>query len=479
MFVSIEFWLFVAVVLVLYYLVPRRWQNGLLLAASYAIYVYLEPRFVLLLAGLTLFNFWLGRRLVAGAPGRSGYWWAGVVVNVGALALFKYGTGLADIVSPVLVKLGMANEPWVVNLLLPLGLSFYSFRALAYVFDVYNGQVEPERNLIDFGVYIAFFPQIVAGPIMRPKVFIDSLKTGRPFSQQNVVDGLTFIFMGLFYKVAIADPLFSTMTTSAGGLGELTAGTAWSEFILYTIRIYADFAGYSLLAIGVSTGFGMPVVQNFRQPYFSKSPGEFWDRWHVSLSSWIRDYIFYPMSRSLLRRWGNQRALLIQVTAFMVSMTLSGMWHGTGLKFVVWGALHGLYLSIERVFFPRARAKPKKGTPKWRIWGQAVVGIAVTLVAVSVAWVFFRMDSLTGAIVFFQRMFSSNPFDEINGLWRVKVLVPIGLILLIDIPQALTNNPLVLWQLRLFWRVLFCLLLLLGIFIFGSQTNAPFIYAGF
>lgn len=479
MFVSVEFWLFTAAVLVLYYLVPGRWQNVLLLVASYAIYTYLEPRFVLLLAGLTLFNFWVGRRLATGMPQRNRFWWIAVAVNVGALALFKYGTGLADIVSPLLVKLGMANEPWIVNLLLPLGLSFYSFRALAYVFDVYNEQFEPEPSLIDFALYIAFFPQIVAGPIMRPKVFIDSSKTPRRFSQQNVVDGLTFIFTGLFYKVAIADPLYSTLTTSAGGLQDLTAANAWSEFILYTVRIYADFAGYSLLAIGVSVWFGLPIVQNFRQPYFSKTVGEFWDRWHISLSSWIRDYIFYPMSRSLLRRWGNQRALLIQVTAFMVSMTLSGMWHGTGLKFVVWGALHGVYLSVERVFFPRARAKPKKGIPKWRIWAQAVLGIAVTLIAVSVAWVFFRMDSLTGALVFFQRMFSSNPFTDINGLWWIKVLVPIGLLLLIDIPQAASNNPLVLWQLRLIWRVLLCVLLLLGIFIFGSQTHAPFIYAGF
>ncbi len=479
MFVAVEFWLFTAVVLVLYYLVRGGWQNLLLLAASYAIYTYLEPRFVLLLIGLTLFNFWVGKRLVAGVTQRRRYLWAAVAANVGVLALFKYGTGLAEIVNPLLGKLGLANEPLVVNLLLPLGLSFYSFRALAYVFDVYNGQFEPESNLIDFSLYIAFFPQIVSGPIMRPKVFIEASKNTRRFSQQNIVDGLTFVLMGLFYKVAIADPLYSSLDLSVAGIRELTSAAAWSEFILYTVRIYADFAGYSLLAIGVSVWFGLPIIQNFRQPYFSKTIGEFWDRWHISLSSWIRDYIFYPLSRSLLRRWGNQRALLIQVIAFMVSMTISGMWHGTGLKFVVWGALHGVYLSIERVLFPRARAKPKKGTPPWRIRVQAVVGITVTLIAVSAAWVFFRVESVTGAVIFFQRLFSSNPFVEITNLWWVNVLVPIALLLLIDIPQAAANNPLVIWQLRLLWRVILCVLLLLGILIFGSQTHAPFIYSGF
>jgi D-alanyl-lipoteichoic acid acyltransferase DltB (MBOAT superfamily) len=312
---------------------------------------------------------------------------------------------------------------------------------------------------------------------VRPQPFITASKNVRAFKQEQIVDGLTFIFMGFFYKIAIADPLFATLQSSTTNLTALSSADAWAAFILYTVRIYADFAGYSLLAIGVSVWFGMPIVENFRQPYFSRTVSIFWDRWHISLSTWIRDYIFYPISRFLLRRWGNQRARLIQVIALLIAMTLSGMWHGTGWTFVVWGALYGVYLSIERVFFPRAKIKPKKTT--WLFWLKSAVGLAITLAAVSAAWVFFRADSVADALIFFQRLFSSNPFTDITLLWWIKVLVPIGLLLLIDLPQALGDNALILWRLRPIWRVTLCTVLLLGIFIFGSQTHAPFIYAGF
>ncbi len=476
MFTTWAFWLFVLAVVVLCQFVPGKWQNLLLLAASYAIYAYLEPRFVILLIGIALFNYWIGRQLASDR--RQRYFWVAVGVNVGILALFKYGLGLAAVMTPLLSKLGVTNEPLFTHFVLPLGLSFYSFRALAYVFDVYNGQLEPESSFIDLGLYIAFFPQIVSGPIVRPAPFITASKHVRRLTQEELVDGLTFILMGIFYKVAIADPLYGTLQMTVPNISALTSANAWSEFILYSIRIYADFAGYSLLAIGVSVWFGLPIIQNFRQPYFSRSISEFWDRWHVSLSTWIRDYIFYPVSRTLLRRWGNQHARTIQITAFMISMTLSGMWHGTGLKFAVWGALHGVYLSIERLFFPRIRIKPKNAT-RLQIWVRGVIGIAVTLTAVSAAWVFFRVDSLTGAVVFFQRMFSSNPLVDTTVLWWIKIMSPIVLLLIIDIPQTIHSSPLFLWQMRPFGRVVMCTLLVLGIFIFGSQTHASFIYSGF
>ncbi|MBI1280989.1 MAG: hypothetical protein GC179_22885 [Anaerolineaceae bacterium] len=477
MFVSLEFWLFVAVTLLLYYLIPGKWQNLLLLVASYLIYAYLEPGFVLLLAAMTLFNFWIARFIQSNAPHHRRYFWAAVIVNVGVLALFKYGLGIPELVNPLLNKLGLPNEVLTVNLLLPLGLSFYSFRALAYVFDINNQLIKPENSLVDFGLYIAFFPQIVAGPIVRPQPFITALKNRRSLTQERLVDGITFIFMGFFYKVAIADPLFTTLQSSATNIGTLSSADAWSALILYTVRIYADFAGYSLLAIGVSVWFGLPVVENFRQPYFSRTVSIFWDRWHISLSTWIRDYTFYPTSRFLLRRLGNQWARTIQVIALIISMTISGMWHGTGWTFVVWGALHGVYLSLERLFFPKVRVKPKKVT--WRFWVQGALGMTVTLIAVSAAWVFFRADTLSDAFIFFERLFSSNPFDTINALWWIKVLVPIALLLIIDLPQLLTDNALVLWRLRSIWRIALCTIMLLGIFIFGSQTHAPFIYSGF
>jgi alginate O-acetyltransferase complex protein AlgI len=476
MFTSWEFWLFVFVIAAVHRIAPKNWQNGILLAASYAIYFYLEPRFFILLVLVTGFNYWIARRLIPSVSNRQIYFWIAVAVNIGVLGLFKYGLGLTSLVNPILDKLGVVHEPLFINFVLPLGLSFYSFRALAYIFDVYNGQLEQEVRPVDLALYIAFFPQVVSGPIVRPLPFITACKTVRRLSVEQVIDGLTFILMGIFYKVAIADPLYKPLLTT--NIASMTSTNAWSEYILYTVRLYADFAGYSLLAIGVSTWFGLPTIQNFRQPYFSRTISEFWDRWHISLSTWNRDYVFYPISRASLRRWGNRHARTIQVTALLISMIISGMWHGTGFRFIVWGALHGIYLSIERVFFPRARLKPKNAS-RLSIGLQTVVGVLITLIAVSTAWVFFRANSVSEALLFFQRMFSSNPLADMSGLKWIEIIIPIVLLLIIDIPQAISNNPLFLWQIRPVWRVTMCTILLLCIFIFGSQSHAPFIYAQF
>jgi D-alanyl-lipoteichoic acid acyltransferase DltB (MBOAT superfamily) len=249
--------------------------------------------------------------------------------------------------------------------------------------------------------------------------------------------------------------------------------------ILYSFRIYADFAGYSLLAIGVSTWFGLPIIETFRQPYFASTVGEFWNRWHISLSTWLRDHVFYPVSRFMLRRWRRMPPIIMQCIALMVTMLASGLWHGTGWRFVVWGIMHGLYMSAERIILPRLKADPSSPRPlPLRLAGTAI-GIGYTFVAVSVAWVVFSTASLAEAGVFFQRLTAGNPFAELTLLWWIRLLTPLILLLLIDLPQAWTNNTLVIWQLRPVWRVTLCALLLLSIFIFGGQTHEPFVYFQF
>ena len=476
MFTSWEFWLATLIVLALCQLLPRRGQNLLLLIASYAVYAYLDLRFVWLIAALTLINFWLGLRIV---PKRKGYLAAGVILNLLVLIGFKLASAAPDLFNPLLTKLGFANTPLVINVLFPLGLSFYALRLIAYLFEVYNAQIVASTSLIDFGAYVAFFPQLAAGPIVRAKPFLSSLANQRRLTQQQFVDGLTIIFLGFFYKTAIADPLATLLPTLAPTIADLSPSNALLSMLLYSFRIYADFAGYSLLAIGVSTWFGVAIVENFRQPYFATSVSEFWNRWHISLSTWLRDYVFYPVSRFMLRRWRRQPPILLQCTALIITMLASGLWHGTGWQFIAWGALHGLYMSAERILAPRLKADPASPRSRPLKLALSALGLAYTFIAVSIAWVLFSSPSLAEAGVFFQRLTAANPFVGLNVLWWTRLLTPLILLLLVDLPQAWTHNTLFIWQLRPVWRVVFCAALLLSIFLFGSQTHAPFVYFQF
>ncbi|MBX3081084.1 MAG: MBOAT family protein [Anaerolineae bacterium] len=475
MFTSWEFWLFTLVILALTQVLPRRTQNLLVLAASYLVYAYLDLRFMWLIAAMTLVNFWLGRLI---APKRKGYLAAGVIFNLLTFAFFKYASGLAEFVNPILTRLGVAASPLITDLLLPLGLSFYTLRLIAYLFEVYNAQVPASDKLIDFGLYVAFFPQLAAGPIVRAKPFLTSLKSFRGLTQQQFIDGLTLIFLGFFYKNAIADPLAVLLPTLAPSIAELTPSNALLSMLLYSFRIYADFAGYSLLAIGVSTWFGLPTVENFRQPYFARSVTEFWNRWHISLSTWLRDYVFYPISRSMLRRWRNAPTRFLQVIALMVTMLASGLWHGTGWQFIAWGALYGLTMSLERLLQPRVKIEPDRQPRLVRALGSGL-GMIYTFAVVSAAWVLFSSTSIAEAGLFFGRLTAGNPFTDLTALWWTRLLTPLSLLLIVDLPQAWTNNALFIWQIRPIWRIALCALLLLSIFIFGSQTHAPFVYFQF
>jgi D-alanyl-lipoteichoic acid acyltransferase DltB (MBOAT superfamily) len=396
-----------------------------------------------------------------------------VLFNIAILGFFKYAGLFVSTIAAALVPLGASQA--TLNILLPLGISFYIFRLLSYLFDVHNGRLQASRSWIEVALYTAFFPQIASGPIERAPRFLAALRNTRRLDQQRLVDGLTLICLGLFYKIVIADPLAGPTDRAFNDIASLAAHDALAVMILFSVRLYADFAGYSALAIGISTWFGLPAMENFRQPYLAQSVNEFWTRWHISLSMWFRDYLFYPLSRTLLRRWGSAHSFAIQGVCYFVTMLATGLWHGATWTFIAWGALHGTYMVIERLI---ARVWPADNSAGlWQRRFSALGNILITQIVVAIAWVIFGAPTLPDAMRFFQRLL--EPTYSADPAWWVRILYPISAVLVVDLLLAQGRDAVAFWRLHLSWRVGLCTLLLVLIFIFGGGESAPFVYFRF
>jgi alginate O-acetyltransferase complex protein AlgI len=379
-FTSWIFGLFLPVVVVGHRLLRGRSRVWLLLAASYVFYAAWDPRFLGLIWISTGADYLLARRMpfVQGAQRR---WLLGasVAVNLGILGFFKYWNFFADSAATFLETVGLRANPSSLAIILPIGISFYTFQTLGYTIDVYRGRIAPETRLDVFALFVAYFPQLVAGPIERAERLMPQLAdTGRVGTRSDVREGLWLIGRGLFRKLAIADavaPYVQTVFADPSG----HARTALVMGVVgFSLQIYGDFAGYTDIARGSARLMGVHLSENFRQPYMARSITEFWRRWHISLSEWLRDYLYIPLG-------GNRRGRLHTYRNLMVTMLLGGLWHGAAWTFVIWGGLHGLYLSVER-FMGRDRLNGRK--PLW---------MAVTLAVVGLTWIPFRAENLEGA----------------------------------------------------------------------------------
>jgi alginate O-acetyltransferase complex protein AlgI len=465
MFTSPEYWLLVIIVLVLHNTVPYKFQNLVLLLASYLLYAYVDLRSGWLLLVATGLTFYTAHQIISDPTNGRKWFLVGIIFNIGILVLFK-------VANAFVVAQPNAKDVFTTQTILPFGISFYSFRLLSYLFDVYNRKLIPTSSVLNFALYIAFFGQIASGPVERAGRFFPALEKHRQLTQEIFANGLVFIFVGLFYKIAIANFLTTVTNPSFTSLNTLSSATALSTMISYSVQLYADFAGYSLIAIGISMWFGLPAMENFRRPYFSSTITEFWTRWHVSLSSWFRDYLFYPLSRYLLRRLGNKRALLVQVISYMITMIVTGLWHGLNWTFVTWGVLFGLYMVIERIvqqpiFEDSARLV--------KTFNQAC-NIVITFLAVSAAWIFFRASTMSEALLFFEKLF--QPIIPSHNGWWFVTFMPILLLLVGDL--LLFHIPLEqFWALKLRWRVAIGAGLLTLIIILGGQALEPFVYSQF
>lgn len=342
LFNTIEFWLFFAIVLLLVYILPHRGQNRVLLIASYVFYAAWDWRFLSLILISTLVDYFVAPFAVPGNTGkiRKLALLSSVVVNLGILGFFKYYDFFVSSFAGFCGLTGDTTNSLLLNLVLPVGISFYTFQTMSYTFDVYAGKITPVKSFWDFALYVAFFPQLVAGPIERGSRLIPQIVNPRNINIAKLESACHLIAWGLFKKVFVADTLAHVVNTVFAG--KLVTGfEVYAAMIGFSLQIYCDFSGYSDIARGVARLMGIELMLNFNLPYFSKNPSDFWRRWHISLSTWLKDYLYIPLG-------GNRRGKFLTCCNIMVTMILGGLWHGARYNFILWGLFHGIVLVIYR-----------------------------------------------------------------------------------------------------------------------------------
>jgi alginate O-acetyltransferase complex protein AlgI len=401
-FQSYEFWMFVGVVALLFYASPFTWRRYVLLGASYYFYARWNGWYVVFLLTLTVSDFaialWLQR--TAGRTRRV-LLAGGIAANLAFLGTFKYANFTTGTVSALI---GMHQDPWLVSWIVPIGISFHTFQSISYLVDVYRGKTPAVRDPFDYALYLAFFPQLLSGPIVRAGLFFGELFHWRPPSAADVGYGGMRIAFGLFKKIALADQ-FAAVSDAYFGSVALHPGApaAWSALFAFSMQIYFDFSGYTDIAIGCARLFGFVFPENFNLPYLATSVTDFWHRWHMTLSTWLRDYLYIPLG-------GSRRGELATLRNLMVTMLLGGLWHGAQWTFVAWGALHGVFLAAERVAGIGHGAQPKS-----RI-GYALRA-AITFLAVTLAWVLFRAQSFPTALAVYRALFAGGSGPSLLMGW--------------------------------------------------------------
>jgi alginate O-acetyltransferase complex protein AlgI len=406
LFNSVTFAVFLIIVFALYWALRNKpvWmQNALLLASGYVFYGWWDWRFLSLLFFTSTTDFIIGISLgkTTMHSRRKMLLITSIVLNIGLLFFFKYYNFFIDSWIQVMHSLGMQANPSTLRIILPVGLSFYTFQSIAYVIDVYRGNITPERNYLSFLAFVSFFPQLVAGPISRAAQLLPQFSVRRRFIYEDAVTGLRHILWGLFKKCVIADRLAYTVDLVYASPGDYFGMAVVLATLFFALQIYCDFSGYSDIALGTARLLGFDLMVNFRTPYFSSSFREFWHRWHISLSRWFRDYVYIPLGGSHVRtsRW---------VFNLMVTFILSGFWHGANYTFIVWGFLHGIFLTTEALL-------KRKMSFAWIPRG---VKILLVFLSVTFAWIFFRSDSVAGAFRLISSMFENGSGFQPANLFR-------------------------------------------------------------
>lgn len=472
-FDSLTFAVFLAIVFPLYAWL-RSWpaRKNTLLVASCVFYGSWNPFFLLLLAFTTVFDWWAAQRIHAatGTRSRRIWFWASIAASLSLLGYFKYAQFFANTAIEWLALVGVAYKPIDLGIVLPLGISFYTFESISYIVDVYKKRIEPTRNLRDYGLFMTFFPHLVAGPIMRFSDFNAQTVTPRVVTGDAVALGAYMLIGGLFLKIVGADHVFAPVSDIVFA-PDYKAGlvAAWAGAFSFSMQVYCDFAGYSLAALGIAKMFGFHLPANFEAPFASVGIAELWTRWHISLSNWLRDYVFNPLGHY---RKGRLRGYV----NVMITFTACGFWHGAAWHFVAWGAMHGAFLVGERLL--------KDSIGDWRFWDIKPVRWALALLTFSLfslAVVFFRASTLTLAWDRVLAMFGAAAKDAATLAWNgdTKVFI-VGLIVGLAAQGWLKSRkgwewlPAIAWPWRALWLSLMCLAIVLS----PGKTNA-FIYFQF
>ena len=485
LFNSINFAFFLPIVFIGYWLVRKKYanQNFLLLAASYYFYSCWDWRFLFLLIFSTSLDYFSGIIMSTSKveKHRKIWFWLSVGINLGFLGVFKYYNFFIDSFSQIVSEIGLKVEIKTLSIILPVGISFYTFHGLSYVIDIYKKRINTERNFIDYSLFVSFFPLLVAGPIERATHLLPQLKKKKSFDYLKSVDGLRQILWGLFKKMVIADNCAEYANLIFNNSADYSGFSLFIGAVFFTFQIYGDFSGYSDIAIGTAKLFGIDLLKNFSFPYFSRDIAEFWRRWHISLSTWFRDYIYIPLGGSQVNKWRKIR------NTFVIFI-ISGFWHGANWTFVFWGLLNAFY------FIPLLLKKRNRSNLDTVSAGKVfpslkeIFSISKTFILVIIGWIFFRANNLGHSFSYIKEMFiglfSKQSYVEALNLihWKIGYVLPLLIILFYLIEWMGRESNHALERFGLGWkkgiRISLYYALVLLIYYFGGNEQ-EFIYFQF
>lgn len=393
LFNSMQFVIFFPIVIFVYYILPEKVRKTWLLIASYFFYMCWDAKYVLLLFAVT-FTTWAGARAIEKISSnllkRRILFVLTLLFNVGILLYFKYFSFLAESVNSMVTQMGLKMNSISYEIILPVGISFFVFQSIGYLIDVYKGDVIAEKNLGYYALFVSFFPQLVAGPIERSKNLLKQIKKPFVFDYESARYGLLLMLWGYFEKLLIADQAAKIVDNVYGNFQGYAGSSVIFATLLFSIQIYCDFAGYSHIAIGAAKVMNIHLMENFRQPYLAQSIQDFWTRWHISLSSWLRDYVYIPLG-------GNRKGQIKKCFNLFITFVISGIWHGANWTFLIWGVLHGLYLIIGEITKEKRIQWAQKNYTVANSISFKIIRMLITFGMVSFAWIFFRAESISQA----------------------------------------------------------------------------------
>lgn len=406
LFNKIEFAFFFPLVFLIYWLIfgkNLKWQNLFLLAASFFFFACFDWRFLFLLIFSILLDFLVAQKIYKSTHNKKAWLWVSIIVNLCFLGFFKYFNFFIDSFSGLISFLGFNPNFWSLKIILPIGISFYTFHGLSYVIDVYNQKIKPVNSIVDYSLFVSFFPLLVAGPIERATHLLPQIQNKRNFDYSKSISGLRQILWGLVKKIVIADSCAIYVNQIFDAPNEYSGSSLLIGIILFSFQIYGDFSGYSDIALGTARMLGIELLQNFSFPYFSRDIAEFWRRWHISLSSWFRDYVYIPLGGSRGTKWQSIKNVFI-------IFLLSGFWHGANWTFIFWGFLHALFF-IPLLIIGKNRNNLTIASPKnFKTSIITFCKITFTFALVTFAWIFFRASSISFAFAYINKIFSFSLF---------------------------------------------------------------------
>ncbi len=475
LFNSFGFLIFLPVIFILYWFVFHKkfqYQNILLLFASFYFYACWDWRFVFLLLFSILLDYVSGIKIEKSSGKREAKIWLtlSIVINLGFLGFFKYYNFFIESFADLLTGFGLKVNVWLLNIVLPVGISFYTFHGLSYVIDVYKKRISSEKNFIDYAVFVSYFPLLVAGPIERATHLLPQIQRKRTFNYEQAADGLRQILWGFFKKMVIADNCAPIVNEIFNNYHSESSLTLVLGVILFAFQIYGDFSGYSDIALGVSRLFGIELLKNFAFPYFSRDIAEFWRRWHISLSSWFRDYLYIPLG-------GSKGGMWMKIRNTFAIFLVSGFWHGANWTFIVWGALNAVY------FLPLLLAKTNRQNLEVIAKGKLIPDlkelfqIMITFAMTCFAWIFFRADSVSDALFYIKNIGVGK--WQLSGPFPTKVFALIMIMLLVEWINRSSFHGLEIRRFHPWIRRILYVIFLYIIIRYANFGNNEFIYFQF